>query len=65
MLRRGWRSLRELLSLAGGLPRDLSRLLRSLRRGRLDIHVEVAHLQGAARLLDRAAIWSGGRDRDP
>lgn len=61
MLRRGWRSLRELLSLAG----DLSRLLRSLRRGRLDIHVEVAHLQGAARLLDRAATWSGGRDRDP
>lgn len=55
VLRRGWRSLRELLTLVGRVPQDLSRLLRTLRRSRLDIRVEVAHLQAATRLLDRAA----------
>ena len=55
VLRRGWRSLRELLSLFGRVPQDLSRLLRALRRSRLDIRIEVAHLQAVAHLLDRAA----------
>lgn len=55
VLRRGWRSVRELLGVLRGLPQDLSRLLRAVRRGRLDIHVEVRHLQGVAHLLDRAA----------
>jgi len=54
LLRRSWRSVRELLSLASGLPRDLSRLLRAVRRGRLEIHIEVAHLQRVGHVLDRA-----------
>jgi ubiquinone biosynthesis protein len=55
VLQRGWHSVRELLSLAAGLPKDLSRLLRAARRGRLEIHIEVAHLEGAANQIDRAA----------
>lgn len=55
MVRRGWGSLRELLQVAAALPRDLSRLLRAVRRGRLDIHIEVAHLLRVGRQLDRAA----------
>ncbi len=55
LLRRGWRSLRDMLSIAGGLPQDLSRLLRAARRGRLEIHIDVAHLQQVGSQLDRAA----------
>jgi ubiquinone biosynthesis protein len=54
VLERGWRSLRTLGSLLAGLPRDLSQLLRAARRGRLDIHVQVAHLREVGHELDRA-----------
>jgi ubiquinone biosynthesis protein len=55
MLQRGWRSLQQMVSLIGGLPEDLSSLLRAARRGRLEIQIEVRHLKRAGNQLDRAA----------
>lgn len=55
VLQRGWKSLREMLSLLGGLPQDLSALLRAARRGRLEIQVDVQHLRRVGNQLDRAA----------
>lgn len=55
VLQRGWKSLREMLSLLGGLPQDLSALLRAARRGRLKIQVDVQHLRRVGNQLDRAA----------
>lgn len=55
VLRRGWGSMRDTLSLLSGLPNDLSRLLRAARRGRLDIHIDVLHLKRVGDQLDRAA----------
>jgi ubiquinone biosynthesis protein len=54
LLRRGLRSVHGMLSLLAGLPQDLARLLRAARHGRLEIHVEVAHLQRVGHQLDRA-----------
>lgn len=54
LLKRGGRSLTEALSLIAGLPHDLSQLLRAARRGRLEIHIEVAHLQHVGNQLDGA-----------
>jgi ubiquinone biosynthesis protein len=54
LLGRGWRSAGELLGLVAGLPRDLSRLLRAARKGRLDIHVDVLDLRRVGNQLDRA-----------
>jgi ubiquinone biosynthesis protein len=55
VLRRGWRGAADLLSLVSGLPQDLSRLLRAARRGRLEIHIDVPHLERVGNQLDRAA----------
>ncbi|MBE7366045.1 ABC1 kinase family protein [Ramlibacter pallidus] len=55
VLARGWRSARQVLSLLGGLPQDLSRLLRAARAGRLDIRVDVPQLGQAGNQVDRAA----------
>ncbi|MDB5953682.1 AarF/UbiB family protein [Ramlibacter sp.] len=55
MLQRAWRSLREMLPLLSGLPQDLSALLRALRRGRLEIQIDVQHLRRVGNQLDRAA----------
>ena len=55
LLGRGWRSAGELLGLVAGLPRDLSRLLRMARKGRLDIHVDVLDLRRVGNQLDQAA----------
>jgi ubiquinone biosynthesis protein len=54
MAKRGWRTAIELASLLSNLPRDLSRLLRSARRGKVDIHIEVAHLKHVGDQLDGA-----------
>jgi len=54
VLRRGWGSLREALSLATGLPHDLSRLMRAARRGRVEIHVDTPNLRRLGNQLDRA-----------
>jgi len=52
---RGWAELRGALGLIGGLPKDLARLLRAARRGRLQVHIDVADLRAVADQLDRAA----------
>ncbi len=54
LLRRGWFSLRELLSLTAGLPQDLSRLLRAARRGQVEVHIDVPALRRVGNQLDRA-----------
>ena len=55
VLERGWRTVRDLLALAGELPHDLTRQLRAARRGKLSIHIDVAHLQRTAEQIDGAA----------
>jgi len=51
-LRRG---LSETLRILGGLPDDLSRLLRAARRGRIEVHVDVRSLKEVSHRLDQAA----------
>jgi len=55
VLRRGWQSLLSAATLLRGLPRDLSRVVRALRHGRLDVHVDVRNLRRVGDQLDRAA----------
>ena len=55
LAQRGWASLQRLLQVGEQLPHDLSRLLRSARRGRLHIAIDVAHLDRVGDQLDRAA----------
>jgi len=55
LFRRSWRAASEALSLATGLPHDISRLLRAARRGRLEIHIDVTHLKHVGNQLDGAA----------
>ncbi len=54
LFNRGRRVLGDLFPLLAGLPRDLSRLLRAARRGRLEIHIEVSHLKQLGDQLDSA-----------
>jgi len=55
LIKRGWRSAGDILSLIADLPHDLSRLLRAARRGRLEIHIDVTHLKHVGNQLDGAA----------
>lgn len=55
ILERGSRTVRDLLVLANELPHDLTRQLRAARRGKLTIHVDLAHLQRVAMQIDSAA----------
>lgn len=55
LLRRGRRSLLEVLDLAGGLPRDLRRLVQAARRGRLQLKVETEALKGFGDQVNQAA----------
>lgn len=52
---RGWRAASELLKVGQQLPYDLSKLLRSARRGRVKVALDVRHLQTLSDQLDRAA----------
>ncbi len=54
LLQRGWRGVSEALSLVAGLPQEISRLLRAARRGRLEIHIDIAHLTRVGNQLDNA-----------
>ena len=53
--KRGWRTLAQAVDLVTGLPRDLSQLLRSARRGKLQIQVDIVSLKRLGEQLDRAA----------
>ena len=55
MAKRGWRAAGTALEVLADLPRDLRRLLRSARSGRLQLHVDVAALDGFGRQLERSA----------
>lgn len=54
LLQRGWRSVDEAVSLLAGLPQDLSRLLKAARRGRLEIHIDIANLTRVGHQLESA-----------
>ena len=55
LAQKAWRNLRRSLALIEQLPHDLSRLLRNARRGKLNIHLEIAHLQRVGDQLNQAA----------
>ncbi|HQR50646.1 MAG TPA: AarF/UbiB family protein [Methylophilaceae bacterium] len=52
--KRGWRNVSGLLSLATDLPRDLSRLLREARRGRVKIDLDLKRLDHFGHQLDQS-----------
>ncbi|HEY3301218.1 MAG TPA: AarF/UbiB family protein [Methylophilaceae bacterium] len=53
--KRGWRALDDTFSLLTSLPHDFSRLLRTARRGRLEIHIDVTHLKRIGDQINSAA----------
>ena len=53
--KRAWQTLRRGLALAEQVPHDVSRALRNLRRGRMQLHIDLAHLKRVGDQLDRAA----------
>lgn len=53
--KRGMRTATQIASLIADMPRDLSRLLRTARRGKLDIQVDVLPLKHLGAQLDSAA----------
>jgi len=55
LAKRSWRSTTEILGLLVDLPHDISRLIRSARRGRLEIHIDVTNLKHVGNQLDGAA----------
>ncbi len=55
LLRRGRRGLFDAIELAGDMPRELRRLLRAARRGRLNMQIEVTSLKAFGEQVDRAA----------
>ncbi len=52
---RAWNTLRGAFAMAERLPHDVSRALRNLRRGRMQLHIDLAHLKRVGDQLDRAA----------
>jgi ubiquinone biosynthesis protein len=54
LIKRGGHAIAEALTLIAGLPHDMSRLLRAARRGRLEIHIDVANLKHVGNQLDGA-----------
>ncbi len=54
LAQRGWQALDEALSLIGGLPQDLARLLRAARRGRLEVHIDIANLNRVGNQVESA-----------
>ena len=55
LARRSWRSLSNTLELIAGLPQDLRYILRSARRGKLQLQIDIIPLKQFGELLDRAA----------
>lgn len=54
LAKRGWRNLSGLFALATDLPRDISRLLREARRGRLKIDLDLKRLDHFGHQLDHS-----------
>lgn len=55
LAKRSWRTLSSTLGLIAGLPQDLRQILRSARRGKLQIQVDIIPLKQFGERLDRAA----------
>jgi ubiquinone biosynthesis protein len=55
LLKRGGRAITEALTMIAGLPHDLSHLLRAARRGKLEVHIDIANLKHVGNQLDGAA----------
>ncbi|GLR13115.1 putative protein kinase UbiB [Chitinimonas prasina] len=55
LVKKGRRNLWEMLTLAGGIPRDLSRLVKAARRGKLKIDLDLKRLDQFGAQIDRAA----------
>ncbi|TXH81715.1 MAG: 2-polyprenylphenol 6-hydroxylase [Pseudoxanthomonas sp.] len=55
LLKRGRRTALDAMELVGDLPRELRRLLRTARRGRLHMQVEVTSLKAFGEQVDHAA----------
>jgi len=55
MAKRGWRAVTGALDLLTGLPQDLRQLMRSVRSGRFQVHVDITRLKIFGNQLDRAA----------
>lgn len=55
LAQRGWAALRDTLQTLGRLPQDLQQLLRRVRHGGVQVHIEIAHLKRVGDQLDRAA----------
>jgi ubiquinone biosynthesis protein len=53
IVRRGRGALREFFDLLGTVPRDLARLLREARRGKLRVDLDLKRLDGFGKQLDR------------
>lgn len=53
--KRAWQTLRRGLAVAEQIPHDISHALRNLRRGRMQLHIDLAHLKRVGDQLDRAA----------
>jgi ubiquinone biosynthesis protein len=53
--KRAWQTLRGALAMAERLPHDVARAMRNLRRGRMQLHIDLAHLKRVGDQLDRAA----------
>ena len=55
LAQRGWAAVRQVAGLVGGLPRDLARLLRTARKGRIQVQIDVTELRSVGDQLERAA----------
>jgi len=55
LARRGWQAAGLALDVLAGMPRDLRRLVRAARSGRLQVHVDLTALEAFGRVIDGAA----------
>jgi ubiquinone biosynthesis protein len=55
LMKRGRKSLKDAFEVVAGLPRDLARLMREARRGRLRIDLDLKRLDQFGQQLDRAS----------
>lgn len=55
LAKRNWRLINELATIIGGLPQDISRLLRAARRGRLKLQIDITSLKHVGNQIDGAA----------
>lgn len=55
LLQKGWQDFNQLYDLVTGLPRDLGRLIREIRRGKFRIDLDLKRLDHFGQQIDRSA----------